>query len=105
LNFDVKDCHYIRNKSCVIFGTVEGEWTKFLKFDNVLYWKSKTLLVAPKYKQDYTLPSDSGYREDLINFIDGDEARAQLIKEKYEEIQRRDRKLREQSENYHMKKN
>lgn len=88
MTFDIKDCHYIRNKDCKIFGIVEGEWTKFLKFDNVVYWKSKTLTVAPKYKQDYTLPSDSGNREDLINLINGDEIQAQLIKEnmkKYKE--------------------
>jgi hypothetical protein len=45
---------------------------------------------------DYVLPSDSSKRDDLINFVNGNETEAQAIKEKYEDMQRHDRKLREQ---------
>ena len=44
---------------------------------------------------DFTLPSDSTFREDVLLFKEGKEDEAQKIKEKYEEIQRNDRKLRE----------
>jgi len=43
---------------------------------------------------DFILPSDSSFREDLINFIKGDEVNAQKFKEGLEEKQRNDRKLR-----------
>lgn len=46
---------------------------------------------------DYVLPSDSSKRDDLIKFVNGDETEAQAIKEKYEDIQRNDRKLREKN--------
>jgi len=46
------------------------------------------------YKMDFILPSDSSFREDLINFIKGDEVNAQKFKEGLEEKQRNDRKLR-----------
>ena len=78
--------------------SVEGEWTHFLKFDDVVYWKSKNIPLAPLYKMDYIIPSDSTQREDLRNFINGNETEAQVIKEKYEDIQRNDRKLRENYE-------
>jgi hypothetical protein len=41
------------------------------------------------------LPSDSSFREDLNLFINGNETEAQSIKEKYEDVQRNDRNLRE----------
>jgi Na+/phosphate symporter len=44
---------------------------------------------------EYTLPSDSTYREDLNFFLKDDEENAQIMKEKMEELQRADRKLRE----------
>jgi hypothetical protein len=50
------------------------------------------------YEMEYTLPSDSRFREDLNFLIGEDETNAQLSKEKLEEIQRGDRKLRENFE-------
>jgi hypothetical protein len=44
---------------------------------------------------NFILPSDSIFREDLKNLINDDERLAQEIKERYEESQRDDRKLRE----------
>ena len=44
----------------------------------------------------YTLPSDSTFREDLnVWKVDKDEDKAQRLKVKFEEIQRKDKKLRE----------
>jgi hypothetical protein len=43
----------------------------------------------------FTLPSDSTFREDLIFWMKKDEDNAQRFKVKLEEIQRKDRKLRE----------
>jgi hypothetical protein len=44
----------------------------------------------------YTLPSDSTFREDLIWLKKGDEETAQKFKIKLEEIQRKDKKMREE---------
>ena len=44
---------------------------------------------------DFKLPSDSSHRADLNIFLTGKEEEAQIEKEKLEELQRNDRKLRE----------
>jgi hypothetical protein len=78
---------------------IDGEWTGFLFFDEAKYWQVTDYSPLPMYKQNsYLLPSDSTNREDLRSWINNDETNAQTYKEKYEEIQRTDRKLR--SENY-----
>lgn len=46
----------------------------------------------------FTLPSDSTVRQDLIVFKNGSEEEADTVKIKLEEIQRKDRKLREKYE-------
>lgn len=91
-----KDNHFIRKKGSKSLGVIHGEWTNFLKFDDMLYFRSKTYPLVNKYKMDYILPSDSTLREDLQMFIAGNESEAQIIKEKYEDVQRRDRIMREQ---------
>ncbi len=58
----------------------------------------KTDPLTPLAKMDYFLPSDSILREDLNYFLEGKETESQAVKEKYEDIQRNDRKLREQYE-------
>lgn len=89
---------FSKKKDSKSLGVIDGEWTNFLYFDNVLYWRVKTYPLTPIIKMEYSLPSDSTLREDLNHFIKGNETEAQAIKEKYEDIQRIDRKLREQYE-------
>jgi hypothetical protein len=47
------------------------------------------------YRLEYTLPSDSTFREDILYLKSGNEDEAQKAKTKLEEVQRNDRKLRE----------
>ena len=47
----------------------------------------------------FTLPSDSTVREDLVTFKTGLEEEADAVKIKLEEMQRKDRKLREKYKN------
>ena len=84
--------HKLR-KNAKSYGNFEGEWTSFISFDNVEYWNNsmKTLNI---YSHEFILPSDGRFRPDLINLIDGNEEQSQLEKEKLEERQREDRKLR-----------
>lgn len=46
-------------------------------------------------KQEFTLPSDSLYRDDLLLFKEGNLDLSQQAKTNLEETQRKDRKLRE----------
>jgi hypothetical protein len=77
---------------------IDGEWTNHLNFDDIKYWHVKGYHMIHLTRPDYILPSDSSLREDLKAFINDEEEKAQLLKEKYEDIQRHDRKLRGEKE-------
>ena len=80
-------------KNANIISNFEGEWTSFISFDNVEYWNNsmKTFNI---FSHEFTLPSDGRFRPDLIYLINNNEEQSQIEKEKLEENQRRDRKLR-----------
>lgn len=82
-------------KNTKSYTKIAGRWTQSVTFDKKEYWKQGEYDLLPMMKMKYTLPSDSWNREDLIEFIKGNEETAQQNKEKLEEIQRNDRKLRE----------
>jgi len=60
-----------------------------------LYWELETCDAVRPTAIDKCLPSDCRYREDSIIFATGDLERAQIEKERLEELQRNDKKLRE----------
>jgi hypothetical protein len=66
-----------------------------MRCDDEPYWNVDDYELIPMRKVNLTLPSDSSLREDLKYFINNEEHISQEIKEKYEQIQRDDRKLRE----------
>ena len=74
---------------------IEGEWSRYLKYDGVEYWRQGENNMAEIYKQDFQLPSDSLYREDTILLKNGFDDLAQQAKTHLEERQRNDRTLRE----------
>jgi len=75
--------------------TIEGRWTKYLAFNGKSYWNIEEvkpfLLIDIPNK---ALPSDSNFREDLIYRKLGDFENGQLAKERMEDAQRADKKLR-----------
>ncbi len=74
---------------------IEGEFTDYLRFHGETFWKQSDY-TFPKFKRmAFTMPSDSTFREDLIWLKKGEEDMAQKFKVKLEEIQRNDRKSRE----------
>ena len=80
--------------------TVEGNYMGYIDFDGVRYWDLRDEDQFPKhFKPNWlnpkSLPSDSTQRSDRNELVDGDYDAAQVEKEKLEEIQRHDRKLRE----------
>ena len=74
---------------------ISGIWHKYFEFDGVKYWEfGKTDAYELEYERN-PLPSDAIYREDIISWKSEDVQKSQCIKEKIENSQRDDRKLRE----------
>lgn len=94
--FDKKEKKWeVQDSSKNVISSIEGEFTNHLKFDDKTYWEYKEDVFPPLKRMAFTLPSDSTFREDLIFWMKKDEDNAQRFKVKLEEIQRKDRKLRE----------
>ena len=74
---------------------IHGIWHKYVEIDGVKYWEfGKNDAYELEYERN-PLPSDSIYREDIISWRSEDVQKSQIIKEKVENQQRDDRKLRE----------
>ena len=74
---------------------IKGEWTKNIYFDDELMWTWSDYAPFDLQRTSYTLPSDSTLRDDLSLLKSGDESAAGEAKNRLEDIQRKDRKLRE----------
>jgi hypothetical protein len=98
VKIDVKGNKHSLNKKAVTYGEITGSWIHQLRIDGELLWKREDYQIYQTYEMGFKLPSDSTFRKDLEVFIKGNENEAQILKEQYEEEQRRDRKLREDYE-------
>jgi hypothetical protein len=76
---------------------VEGSWIENVKFDGVSYWDRKEHASESERPTapSFVLPSDSRFRSDAEAVRALDWSKAETEKLRLEEIQRRDRKLRE----------
>ena len=90
-----KNCYEIIDKKKNVLSEVEGEFTSFLNFDGKCFWEFKEGNYPKIYRQEFTLPSDSYFREDLHFLIKNQEDVAGAYKNIMEERQRADRKFRE----------
>lgn len=73
-------------------GKIEGTWMGSLEFDGVKYWSFKDKLTVFKpVPIDNPLPSDSRYRQDLVELSKGEIDSAQEWKNKLEAKQRREK--------------
>ena len=77
-----------------IVSKLSGTYLGYFEFDGVRYWDAREVGA---FQMSYieSLPSDSDLREDLRFLRDEKVADAQAAKEKLENIQRNDRRLRE----------
>jgi len=91
---DAKKVYKYKNASSVL-AKYDGEWSNYLNIDRTLVWKQGENVLPEMEKMSFTLPSDSRFRADTILFRNGFEDYAQQAKMNMEEIQRNDRKLRE----------
>lgn len=77
-----------------IYSNIEGEFSKYCSFGNKTYWETSEQFPSIT-RQEYTLPSDSSFREDVWLWKQDKEDLAQNYKVRLEDNQRRDEKLRE----------
>ena len=79
------------NQVSSIFGTYLG----YLEFDNKRYWDARDVKPFQFKSNNYTLPSDAIFRNDLQMLLAGDYTEGQKAKEEIEKLQRYDRGLME----------
>ena len=94
IKYDKKKDLYSCEKKKII-SNCEGEWNTFINFDEKPYWEQGNFEFIQMEKQNFTLSSDSFYREDILLMKNGKLDLAQQAKINLEEIQRNDKKLRE----------
>jgi hypothetical protein len=71
-----------------------GSYLSFIDFDNVRYWDIRESTLVNMLNINNQLKSSSIYRDDRNYLKDGNLREAQIAKEKLEEAQRNDAKLR-----------
>lgn len=92
--FDSKSNTYKVDENGIL-SNLEGEFMTHANFDNKSYWSSdENFRLADQYKMNFTLPSDSLLREDVLLYKKGRLDLAQYAKMMLEDIQRKDDKLR-----------
>ena len=82
------------NKNSTPIIKIEGSWTRDISFDGEEYWNVEDNKLFTIYETGYILPSDGRKREDYIELVKGNIDKAQEEKERLENLQRYDRKLR-----------
>ena len=97
VKMDEKGCNHILNKGYKSLCKIEGEWTSYIKFDDIEYWDIEDYQLIQMYHYGYLLPSDSSLRLDLINFIKDDQEKSQIEKEKIEADAEKDINLRKKN--------
>ena len=92
---------WMSGKKCILDATmeslcnIEGYWPLYLDADSERLWSFDAFRPFLPVKTGEILPSDSRFREDILELARGDEDASQTQKERIETIQRRDRQLRE----------
>jgi hypothetical protein len=96
--FDKKEKSYkLISEEKNILSNVEGEFTNSIRFDGKSYWNYDYDGFPKIRSMKYILFSDSIYRDDLVWMKKGEENLSQRFKVKLEEIQRKEKKLREEN--------
>jgi hypothetical protein len=83
-----------------VVSVMTGSYMSHIEFDGIRYWDIRENFPSCLIEYEKNLPSSSVYREDRKLLEEGLLDEAQIAKEKIENIQRNDRKLREK---YHKK--
>lgn len=79
----------------IIVSKVRGSYLSYIEFDGERYWDIRENFPISLIELEKNLPSSSLYREDRKLLEINQVEEAQISKDKIENIQRSDRKLRE----------
>jgi len=79
----------------IILSKAYGSFVSFVEFDNIRYYDIREHIDIKCYEHEVQLLSSSIYREDRLLLSQNLVEKAQIAKEKLENIQRADRKLRQ----------
>lgn len=94
----IDDINKMKKKHNIeIYSKLEGNWTESFSIDNEVVWEYAKYKPMKLSFVNNPLPSDGRFRTDLIALLNHDYARAQDEKDKIENIQRDDRKLRKEA--------
>ncbi|EGR33814.1 PH domain protein [Ichthyophthirius multifiliis] len=74
---------------------IKGFWNKEIVVDGEFLWNQEEPLPFVLEGEENPIPSDCSWRQDLLYLRAGDKVKGQQYKEVIEDIQRKDRKLRE----------
>ena len=77
----------------------KGTWTQALKFDGEEYFNFRSEMPCVLEEKGCPLPSDSQFRTDIRKLIENNVGEAQVEKERLEDLQRRDKAMREKHRN------
>ena len=94
VTMDEKGCNHILKKGFTSLCKIDGEWTSYCSFDDEKYWDIEDYQLIPMFHYGYLCPSDSSLRLDLINFINNNQEKSQIEKEKIEADSEKDKNLR-----------
>lgn len=87
-----------------VLAKIEGEYNMYCNIDNKCYWDINKDSPGCMFKQEFTLPSDSQLRNDIILYKNNKFELAQYAKMTLEDMQRKDVKLRKKFEDSKKKK-
>ena len=78
-------------------GVFTGEWSEYIAYNDEVVWrKEEDTVLPPMVKMDYTLQSDSLFREDAIFLRNGLQDLGEEAKAMIEENEKADEYLREE---------
>jgi hypothetical protein len=90
----IKKFYEIIDRNKDVYSKLEGDFSSDINFDGKNFWKFQEGKFPKMFRQSFTLPSDSCFREDEYFLYNKEEDIAGAYKNVMEERQRRDRKLR-----------
>jgi len=79
----------------IVVSKVLGSYLSFIEFNNIRYWDIRENIDIKSFEVEKQLKSSSIYREDRILLGENKVQEAQKMKDKVEDLQRYDRKLRQ----------
>jgi len=79
----------------IVVSKILGSYLSFIEFNNIRYWDIRENIDIKSFEVEKQLRSSSIYREDRILLGESKVEEAQKMKDKIEDVQRYDRKLRQ----------